>query len=201
MKIIDLGKTDYLKALKLQEELFKRKIENPELEDVIFITEHNPVYTLGKTTQKNHLLDIPENIPVYPVERGGSVTFHGEGQLVVYPVLNLKNRKVSIKNFVWALEEIMIRTLYDFNIKGYRRKKLRGVFTEKGKIGFVGIKISQYVSYHGFSLNVNVDKNYFNRIIPCGITDTPVCNISDFLQEVNIEDVKLSLINHIKEIL
>ncbi|WP_457626245.1 lipoyl(octanoyl) transferase LipB [Persephonella sp.] len=199
MKIIDLGKTDYIEALRLQEELFDKMIKNPDIEGTVFITEHYPVYTLGKTTEEKHLLDIPDHVPVYPVERGGSVTFHGEGQLIVYPVLSLKNKKVSVKNFVWTLEEIMIKTLSDFGIKGYRREKLRGVFTEKGKIGFVGVKISRFVSYHGFSLNVNVDKDFFNRIIPCGITDTPVCNMSDFLPEIKIEDVKSSLIKNIKK--
>lgn len=199
MKILDIGKTEYLQALKLQKEFFERKINNPSEEDVILITEHYPVYTLGKSTKKEHLISIPENIPTIEIERGGSVTFHGEGQIVVYPIVSLNRKKLSVKNYVWTLEEIMIKTLNDFNIKGFRREKLRGLFTEKGKIGFIGVKISRFVSYHGFSLNVNVDKDYFNKIIPCGITDIPVCNISDFIPNIDTSEVKKSLVKNIKK--
>ncbi|WP_457639835.1 lipoyl(octanoyl) transferase LipB [Persephonella sp.] len=200
MKIIDLGKTEYTQVLRLQKKLFEQKIKE-EVEDTVLITEHYPVYTTGKTTKPEHLSDIPPDIPVVPVERGGSVTFHGTGQIVVYPIINLQSRKLSVKNFVWGLEEIMMQTLHELNIKSYRHDSYRGVFTEKGKIGFVGIKISHFVSYHGFSLNVDVDKKFFRHIIPCGITDIPVANISDFIPDIPIETVKSILIEKIKNIL
>ena len=201
MKILDIGKTHYEDALKIQKSFFDQKIKDPDREDIILITEHYPVYTLGKTSKKEHILNIPQNIPVYNVERGGSVTFHGEGQIVVYPVVHLKGKNRSVKNFVWALEEIMIRTVQEFGINGFRLERYRGVFTPKGKIGFVGIKISRYVSYHGISLNVNVDKSFFRKILPCGIKDIPVCNISDFVEDVDLQTVKQILIKNIKQIL
>ncbi len=201
MKILDIGKTHYEDALKLQKSFLDQKVKDPDREDIILITEHYPVYTLGKTSKKEHILNIPQNIPVYNVERGGSVTFHGEGQIVVYPVVHLKGKNRSVKNFVWALEEIMIRTVQEFGINGFRLERYRGVFTPKGKIGFVGIKISRYVSYHGISLNINVDKSFFRKILPCGIKDIPVCNISDFVEDVDLQTVKQILIKNIKQIL
>ena len=201
MEIIDLGKTEYNQALKLQKEFFEKKLKNPQQEDVVLITEHYPVYTLGKTTKKEHLINIPLEIPVVEIERGGSVTFHGEGQIVVYPIISLTGKKLSVKNFVWSLEEVMIQTLKEFDIEAYRLAKLRGVFTPKGKIGFIGVKISRFISYHGFSLNINVDKTFFDKIIPCGITDIPVCNMADFISEIDIEQVKPVLKEKIKMIL
>ncbi|WP_456464416.1 lipoyl(octanoyl) transferase LipB [Persephonella sp.] len=201
MKILDIGKTNYKDALEIQKNLFDLKVKKPDSEDIILITEHFPVYTLGKTSKEEHIINIPEDIPVYTVERGGSITFHGEGQIVVYPVVYLKGKKRSVKNFVWILEEIMIRTVQEFGINGFRIDRYRGVFTPKGKIGFVGIKVSRFVSYHGISLNVNVDKNFFRKILPCGIKDIPVCNISDFVGDVDLQNVKQILIKNIKLLL
>ncbi|MBK3332546.1 lipoyl(octanoyl) transferase LipB [Persephonella atlantica] len=198
MKVLQLGKTHYEDALRLQKKLFQSKLQDSSLEDIILITEHFPVYTKGKTTQEEHLKNIPADIPVYEVERGGSVTFHGPGQIVVYPVVYLKGKKLSVKNYVWTLEQIMIETLKEIGIHSFRIKKRRGVFTDKGKIGFIGVKISRNVAYHGFSLNVNVDKTFFKWIVPCGISDIPVCNMTDFV-DIDIETVKEILIKKIKE--
>ncbi|WP_457641662.1 lipoyl(octanoyl) transferase LipB [Persephonella sp.] len=195
LKIIDLGKTEYQEALKIQRDFFLKKRKNPEIGDIILITEHYPVYTRGKSTKREH---IPDNLdaPIFEIERGGSVTFHGEGQIIVYPILRLK-KNLSVKKFVYILEEIMIETLKEFGIRGFRKEKFRGVFTERGKIGFVGIKISKGISMHGFSLNVNVDKSYFSKIIPCGIKDIPVCNMADFIPGVKTIYVKNILISSI----
>ncbi len=198
MKIKDLGKTDYLETLNLQRKLFNEKIKNPRLKDIILITQHYPVYTKGKTTSEEHIPQPIEDIPVIEIERGGSITFHGEGQIVVYPIITL-SKKLSVRNYVSTLEQIMIDTLKEFGIDAFREEKRRGVFTEKGKIGFVGVKISRYTTMHGFSLNVNVDKKYFERIIPCGISDKPVCSMSDFIKDIKVEDVEKVLIKHIKE--
>ncbi len=199
MKVLDLGKTNYIDVLTLQRNYFQEKIKNPEKEDIILITEHFPVYTKGKTTKKDHLPYPIEDVPVVEIERGGSITFHGEGQIVVYPIVSL-GKKLSVKNYVFTLEEVMIKTLKEFGIRAFREEKRRGVFTDKGKIGFVGVKISRYTTMHGFSLNVNVDKTFFERIIPCGITDKPVCNMSDFIPDIKVEYVKPVLIKLLEEI-
>ncbi len=196
--IKDLGITDYLETLHLQRKLFQEKISNPKKRDIILVTEHFPVYTKGKTTKEE---DIPfpiKDIPIIDIERGGSVTFHGEGQIVVYPIITL-GKKLSVKNYVKTLEDIMIGTLKEFDIYAFREEKRRGVFTEKGKIGFVGVKISRYTTMHGFSLNVNVDKKFFEKIIPCGIKDKPVCSMSDFIEDITVETVKPILLKHIYE--
>jgi len=201
MKIIDLGLTEYRQTLRLQKKIFSEKIKDSSVEDTVLITEHFPVYTAGKTTNQEHLKNIPPDIPVYRIERGGSITFHGRGQMVVYPIINLLRKRISVKKFVWLLEEVIVETLKELGITGYRNEKYRGVFTDRGKIGFVGVKISRFVSYHGMSLNVDVDKSFFSYIIPCGIKDIPVVNISDFIPGITFLQVKPILLNKIKKYL
>jgi len=198
MKVIDLGISDYLKALELQEDIFKKKIKKLISEDFVIITQHRPVYTAGKSFKKEHIINIPENVEIVHIERGGSITFHGHGQLVIYPIIDLNKKKISVKNYIWILEEIIINTLKDYNINGFRIDKRRGVFTEKGKIGFIGVKISKYISYHGFSINVKVNKEYFSHIVPCGISDIPVCNIYDFDKNIALDHIKQSVIKYLK---
>ncbi|WP_456400396.1 lipoyl(octanoyl) transferase LipB [Persephonella sp.] len=195
LKIIDLGKTEYQEALNFQHKLFNEKIKGENNNNYFLITEHYPIYTLGKTTRDEHIKNI-KDIPIVNVERGGSVTFHGENQIVVYPIIKL-NEKISVKKYVYLLEEIIINTLKEFNIESFRVSKHRGVFTNKGKIGFIGVKIHKKHTLHGFSLNVDVNKKYFEDIVPCGITDYPVCNISDFDKNLDSETVKYKLIKNI----
>ncbi len=200
MKVLDLGRTDYLQTLALQLLLFNEKQKAISNEDYLIVTEHKPVYTLGKTTKKEHILDTG-NIPAVEIERGGSITFHGYGQIVVYPIIDLRNRKnTSVKNYIWSLEEGIIRTLEEFDIKGYRIEGKRGVFTEKGKIGFIGVRVSRYITMHGISLNVNVDKEFFKRIVPCGIDNIPICNLQDF-KNVNYDTVKKILVEKLLSVL
>lgn len=129
LKIIDLGKTEYQEALEIQNRIFERKLTGEDQDNYFFITEHHPVYTAGKTTKPEHILNT-EDIPVYYIDRGGSVTFHGEGQIVVYPVLSLKNR-ISVKRYVFTLEEIVIKTVKEIGINAYRKDRLRGVLQIK----------------------------------------------------------------------
>jgi len=178
-RFIFLGKTDYIDCLKLQEEIFRKKIKGEIKEDYFLITEHFPIYTLGKTTKDNHLPR--ENLAkIIPINRGGSITFHGENQIVVYPIINLINRKLAVKKYIHTLEEIIIRTLKALGIKAYRRDGLIGVFSDKGKIAFIGVRISKFTTMHGFSINYDVDKRYFSNIIPCGLQDRRISNITDF---------------------
>ncbi len=188
IEIIDLGKKDYLETLNLQKELFNKKLKGED-KDFLIVVEHFPVYTKGKTTKEEHIPEKILDVPVIEVERGGSVTFHGEGQLVVYPILNLKKYRTGVSDYISKLERTMILSLEELGIEAFTVEKLRGVFTEKGKIGFLGVKISRYITFHGFSLNVNVDKSYFSKIVPCGITEYPVASISDF-KNVEFNEVK-----------
>jgi lipoyl(octanoyl) transferase len=196
LNIIDFGKENYITIIKKKEDIFLQKKEGSLKDDVIFIGEHYPVYTCGKRTKKEHLYNIPESIPVFNIERGGSVTFHGEGQIVIYPVIDLRNYKLSVKDYVNILEEIIIKTCSDFKIKAFRKKGYPGVFTEEGKIGFVGVRVSSYITFHGASLNVSVDKKYFQYINPCGI-NTPIVNMNDYTK-ADINNVKNKIIYYLK---
>lgn len=200
IKIENLGKTQYLEALGIQVRIFNEKINGIESDDYILITEHYPVYTCGKTTKKEHILNTG-NIPIFEIERGGSITFHGEGQIVIYPVLDLKHFNLSVKKFVFLLEEAIIRTLKEYSIPAFRIEGKRGVFTDKGKIGFIGIRVSKNVSMHGISLNVNVDKTFFENIVPCGLYDIPVCNMKDFNREIKRKEVEKTLVENLVDLL
>jgi len=199
LKILDLGKKDYLSVLGLQLKLLKEKQLGLEKNDFIILVEHYPVYTCGKSTKEEHLKFLKKD-EVIEIERGGSITFHGIGQIVAYPIINLSNRKLSVKNYVWILEESIIRTLSDFGINAFRLEGKRGVFTDKGKIGFIGIRVSKHITMHGISLNVDVDKAFFDRIIPCGLENIPVANVSDF-KDVSFKNVKLKLVDNLKKLL
>lgn len=191
LNIIDFQKEDYIKILKKQENFFNKKLEGKLKEDFVLVGEHFNVYTCGKRTKPEHIYKNPENIPVLNIERGGSITFHGEGQIVIYPILDLRHYNLSVKDYVYTLEEIILDTCRRYGINAFRKKGYPGVFTKEGKIGFVGVRVSRYITIHGASLNVNVDKKYFSYINPCGI-NTPVVNISDYIN-INLSEVKEKL--------
>ncbi|RUM60669.1 MAG: lipoyl(octanoyl) transferase [Persephonella sp.] len=175
LKFIFLGLSDYQKFLDLQDRLTKGKGEG----NYIIITEHYPVYTVGKRINKE---DLPKKdlAPLIKLNRGGGITFHGFNQIVVYPILDLRDYKLNLKKYIRLLEDIMINSLKEIGINAYRKDGLVGVFTNKGKIGFVGINISQFITNFGFSINYEVDKNYFYNINPCGLKDENIANITDF---------------------
>jgi lipoyl(octanoyl) transferase len=178
-KFVFLGKTDYLDCLKIQEDIHNKKKKGLLKEDFIFITEHYPIYTLGKTTKEEHLPK-KDLANIIKINRGGSITFHGENQIVVYPILDLQKRKLSVKKYIHLLEKIIIQTLEEIGIKAHRKDNLIGVFTDKGKIASIGVGVSRFITIHGFSINYDIDKKYFENIIPCGLKDIPMANITDF---------------------
>ncbi len=171
--IIDLGLVDYKKAWELQHQLWERRVED-ELPDLLIFLEHPHVITLGRRGNRSHLIASPEileemKIPIFQVERGGDVTYHGPGQIVVYPVLNLKEYGYRLIRYIGQLEEIILRVLKDFGIEGRRDPLNRGVWVNEEKIASVGVAIKRWVSFHGFSLNYETDLKYFELINPCGL--------------------------------
>ena len=197
VKHTNLGHIDYQKAWDKQEDIFKKiidvKIENRKnnsknkTENYILTCSHPHVYTLGKSGNENNLL-INNNIiksqklDYYKINRGGDITYHGPGQLVVYPILDLENFFTDIHKYLRFLEEAVIMTLKEFNIKSGRIKKLTGVWVDINsqnpkKICAMGVKSSRWVTMHGLALNVSTDLSYFNNIIPCGINDKEVTSI------------------------
>lgn len=201
LNILDLGKKDYKEVWDLQKVIHQKRIEG-EISDTLIIVEHNPVITMGKSGKDDNLL-MPfkkleeKGINFYRIERGGDVTYHGPGQIVGYPIFNIRDGLIGIKSFIKRIEDIIIATLKDFNIKGEKKEKMIGVWTESGKICSIGIAVKRWVSFHGFAFNVNTDLNHFDYIVPCGlknVTMTSMQKISN--KSVSMDDVKKSIIDN-----
>ena len=216
-KLQDLGLMDYQTAWALQKELFNSAIHDklnhlkPAFAHHLLVCEHPHVYTLGKSADtKNLLLSqnqlTEKNISVYNIERGGDITYHGPGQLVVYPIFDLETLKIGVKEFVYKVEECIISTLKTFGIESQRIAGRIGIWLGKDtnnerKIAAIGIKCSRYVTMHGLALNVATDLNYFNFIIPCGILDKAVTSIQSEIHRSEILiDVKNELIKQFSTI-
>ena len=194
IKILDLGRMDYKPSWDFQKNFHQDVLSGKET-DTLILVEHEPVYTLGKNANKEHLLDKSNSkVKVYNVERGGDITFHGPGQLVGYPILNLNNFKKNISWFMRTLENILIECLNTYNIDAYQKKGLTGVWVNDEKIGAQGVKISRWVTMHGFSLNINTDLSFFDMIVPCGIANCKVTSMEKLLgAPQNMQDVKFNI--------
>jgi lipoyl(octanoyl) transferase len=178
---INLGKTEFTQAWNLQKIIHKYKSQN-DYTDFLLFTEHEKIYTLGKSGTKNHLLMNEEEmkqkgVSFIEIDRGGDITFHGPGQLVCYPVFDLKHFYSDTHKFLRDLEETVILSLKEFGILSGRDEGNTGVWADNEKICAIGIKVSKWVTMHGLALNVNNELDYFNRIIPCGIFDKGVTSM------------------------
>ena len=191
LQVQDLGNSSYKRTWELQKELQLQRIDN-QIDDTLLLVEHEPVYTFGKNSDENHLLqNYPENVKLFHIERGGDITFHGPGQIVGYPIIDLHNYKMSISWYMHALEEVIIRSLDKFGISADRKDGLTGVWVEDEKIAALGVRISRWVTMHGFALNVNTDLTYYDSIIPCGIFDYGITSLEHILGEKqNISKIK-----------
>jgi len=192
--IQDLGFKKYKDVLSLQKKLQKQRIAG-NIKDTLILVEHEPVYTLGKNANRHHLLQSRDkSIEVHNIERGGDVTFHGPGQLVGYPILDLRNYKKSVSWYMRTLEELTIRVLKEFDIKGSRIKGLTGVWVGNKKIAAQGVRISRWVTMHGFSINVCPQLSYYDGIIPCGIFDYDVTSMEECLnKKLSVKKIKNSV--------
>ena len=189
--VLDLGHRPYQEVWDLQKEMQAKRI-NIEIEDTLILVEHEPVYTLGKNADENHLLqNRDESVDVFQIERGGDITFHGPGQLVGYPILDLSNYKKSVSWYMRTLEQVTIDVLDEIGIEAKRSEGLTGVWVGDEKIAAQGVRISRWVTMHGFALNVNTDLSFYDGIIPCGIFDHGVTSIEQLLGEKqDMETVK-----------
>ena len=192
--IQDLGFKKYKSVLSLQKKLQKQRIAG-NTQDTLILVEHEPVYTLGKNANQHHLLQSRDkSVEVHRIERGGDVTFHGPGQLVGYPILDLRNYKKSVSWYMRTLEELTIRVLKEFDIKGSRIKGLTGVWVGNKKIAAQGVRISRWVTMHGFSINVCPQLSYYDGIIPCGIFDYDVTSMEECLnKKLSVKKIKNSV--------
>ena len=184
----NIGRKSYKAVWDLQKEMQQQRI-NGNIEDTLILVEHDPVYTLGKNANEDHLLQSrDESIDVFNIERGGDITFHGPGQLVVYPILDLSNYKKSVSWYMRTLEQVLIDTLIEFKITAQRNDDLTGVWVGDEKIAALGVRISRWVTMHGFALNVNPDLSFYDGIIPCGIFDHGVTSMEQLLGETQNND-------------
>ena len=191
VQVVELGTMRYAEALQRQRETFER-VKNQEALDTLFLVEHPHVYTLGSQTDKHHLLYTPaeleaRGIEMFEIERGGDITYHGYGQLVAYPILNLHHFYLDVHRYLRDLEEVVIRTLQTFGVKAERKshpnpkKNYTGVWVGNEKICAIGVKFSQWTTMHGLALNVNTDLSFFNGIVPCGISEMGVTSLAKVL--------------------
>ena len=187
----NLGRKSYKAVWELQKEMQQQRI-NGNIEDTLILVEHDPVYTLGKNANEDHLLQSrDESVDVFNIERGGDITFHGPGQLVGYPILDLSNYKKSVSWYMRTLEQVLIDTLIEFKITAQQNDGLTGVWVGDEKIAALGVRISRWVTMHGFALNVNPDLSFYDGIIPCGIFDHGVTSMEQLLGETqNSDNVK-----------
>jgi lipoyl(octanoyl) transferase len=179
------GQVAYAEALRLQVER-RDAVERGVAGNALFLLEHAPVITLGRKSHAEHVLLDAERlaamgIELYPTDRGGDVTYHGPGQLIAYPILNLVQWKQSIRWYLHALEEVLIRLLARFGLAGERVPPYTGVWVNGAKIAAIGIGIHDWVTFHGIALNLNPDMRHFQLIVPCGIADKPVTTLHALL--------------------
>lgn len=171
---IDLGTADYAETLALQRRLHARRCSG-DIEDILLSVEHPPVLTIGRSGTRDHVLASPDTleahgIVIHEVERGGDITYHGPGQLVMYPILDLRNYGRSVHQFVRTLEEGIVRALGACGIEAGRRRGYPGVWVEGRKIASLGVYVKRWVSYHGVAVNVFVNPDHFRLIRPCGLS-------------------------------
>ena len=207
LDIYELGTVPYEKALEYQENLLARRIAE-ETRDSLILLEHPPTITTGRKGNTEYLLVREEYLRKHGISfvhtsRGGDITFHGPGQIVGYPILNLKNHGMDIRRNLRMIEEMIIRTLRDFDIEGRRIDGVTGVWVKRSKVASIGIAIRKWVTYHGFALNVSTDLDYFDLILSCGITDVRITSIGNWLgneENVGMDDVTRSVIRNFMDV-
>jgi lipoyl(octanoyl) transferase len=215
VKLYDIGHADYSLVWQMQKDLFndsiKEKLDNKKPMHQLIVCEHPHVYTLGKSAKVSNLLLSEselkaKSIAVYDIERGGDITYHGPGQMVVYPIFDLEQLHIGVKKFVDSIEQCIINVLSHYGLVAERIEGRIGIWLGKGtekerKIAAIGIKCSRHMTMHGLALNVNTDLNLFNHIIPCGIQDKAVSSMEMELgRKLDIKEVKDLLLREFESI-
>ena len=181
----------YAEALELQRSIARDRISGAISQDVLLLMEHPPVITLGRSSKEKNLTASPEflqsrGVELFEVERGGDVTFHGPGQLVGYPIIDLKRHRQDLHWYLRSIEKALIDSLADYGIRGERNTAYTGVWTHGKKIASIGVHARDWVTWHGFALNVTTELSYFNLIVPCGIDGVVMTSIA---RELGVEEV------------
>ena len=197
-QIQDLKRKNYLDTLQIQESLRNQVLKNNS-NNFLIIVEHDHVYTLGKNANSSNVLN--RICEIIPTQRGGDVTYHGPGQLVAYPIINLKKRKIGVKSYVAMIEKLISNILFDYGLKPHVPIKETGVWIDDRKIASIGIHVSRGVTMHGLAINVNTDLSYFDNIISCVIEGVKMTSMDKELgKKIRMNDIKKSLITHFNQI-
>ena len=196
------GLIPYLQAHGWQRSLVTERIHDPNLDDVLILLEHPPVYTLGQGSNSDFLkFDIDKDqYDVHRVERGGEVTYHCPGQLVGYPILNLQRYRKDLHWYLRQLEEVIIRVLAVYGLEGERVPAFTGVWLQGRKVAAIGIKVSRWITMHGFALNICPDMTGFERIVPCGISDKPVGSLAEWIPGITCQEVRFYIAQSFAEV-
>jgi len=200
-----LGTVSYDDGLRLQERSVE-DLRTGNAPEQLLLLEHPHVFTLGRGADSGNILADQQQlrsnlVEVHETGRGGDVTYHGPGQLVGYPIINLKPDRCDVHRYVRDIEEVLLRTIAEFDVTGTRIAGLTGVWVGNEKIGAIGVRIARWITSHGFALNVNTDLSYFEMIVPCGITGKGVTSLSQILgRQVDMREVAGVLVHHFKEV-
>lgn len=203
-RLYDLGTISYEDAFQIQQRLID--IVSRGLFDILLLLEHPPCLTIGRFRGEEDIIAAPETITsegisIFQTNRGGGITYHGPGQLVGYPILNLMKNKLGVSRYIWKLEEVVLKTLLSLGIHGGRVSGHPGVWVGEEKVCSIGLRITQGIAMHGFALNVNPNLHHFEFIHPCGITDKKITSISRLMgYEVTVDDIKENLLKAFSQV-
>ncbi|MGB9812968.1 MAG: lipoyl(octanoyl) transferase LipB [Thermovenabulum sp.] len=201
--LLKLGIVPYQEAKEIQLKALEF-VKNERTEMILMTLQHPPVYTIGRAGGFENILipmeELKKLAEVYEVERGGNITFHGPGQIVAYPIINLNKWEKDVHKFVYFLEECVIRLLKDYGIEGSRKEKYTGVWVEDEKICAIGVAVKRWITWHGIALNVNTDLSYFSKINPCGIREYGVTSLQKLGINADINEVEEKLIQKFQEV-
>jgi lipoic acid synthetase/lipoyl(octanoyl) transferase len=197
----------YAEGVRIQEALLEARTRDA-IPDVVLWLEHAPVITFGNRARREHLLATESDLRARGIDlehasRGGDITYHGPGQLVVYPILRLGDREADAHGYLWNLEEIAVRTAADFGVRAWRKDGKNGAWTESGKIAAIGFRLKRWVTLHGMSFNVNPDLDGFSAIVPCGLAGQPVASLRSILGDAapSLAKVREAMAGHFEDVM
>jgi lipoate-protein ligase B len=202
--VVDLGRSPYGPVFDMQKRMVEERREG-KIHDMLILVEHDPVYTIGRNAYEGNITASKEQleemgIEVIETDRGGDVTYHGPGQLVGYPIIDLGREKTRVQWYISGLEKVLIMTLEDFGVQARTDECNRGAWVGTDKIAAIGIRISRRITMHGFALNVCTNLDDYRGIVPCGIAHRGVTSLNRFVPDVVIGDVKPKLVRAFKEV-
>jgi lipoate-protein ligase B len=205
LAVVELGRRDYASVLALQEQAHAARIRG-DVPDTLFLVEHDPVITLGRAAKQEHVLASPEHlrergIELHEIGRGGDVTYHGPGQLVAYPIFDLKPDRCDVRRYVRSLEQVMLQVAESYGLTPQRIEGMTGAFVDQRKYGALGVRISRWVTMHGIAINVSTDLDAFSLIVPCGLRTTTVTSLGrETGREITLADAQARVVEQFVEV-